>query len=133
MSTIAPTPKPAGSRAPSAAPVAPPPQRMSVASMAIWVLISLLGAGCLAYVGFARGETLSAAWLVTAALCTYAVGFRFYSKFIAAKIFALAPQLTPAQVAELILRGTDTLDTESKLPLIHPARSLEFARTAAAG
>ena len=36
-----------------------------------------------------RGETINAAWLLTAAVCTYAIAYRFYSKFIAAKIFAL--------------------------------------------
>src|SRR5687768_17087268 len=97
MSTIAPTPSPASSRAPS--PVQTPPSRpTSLVEMAVWVLVSIGGAGALAYIAFARGETISAAWLVTAALCTYAVGFRFYSKFIAAKICALdATRMTPAE------------------------------------
>ena len=44
-----------------------------------------------------RGETVSAAWLLTAAVCTYAIAYRFYSKIIAAKVFALdARRATPA-------------------------------------
>jgi carbon starvation protein len=58
-------------------------------SALIWVLISIAGAGAFAYLALSRGESISAAWLLTAAVCTYLVGYRFYSKFIAAKIFAL--------------------------------------------
>jgi carbon starvation protein len=66
--------------------------------MALWALISITGAGALAFIAIQRGETISAAWLVTAAICTYVVGFRFYSRFIAAKIFALdATRMTPAE------------------------------------
>ncbi len=63
----------------------------------LWVAISCLGAGAFAVLALSRGETVNAAWLLTAALCTYAVGYRFYSKFIAAKVFALdARRATPA-------------------------------------
>jgi carbon starvation protein len=60
-----------------------------ILSALIWVLISIAGAGAFAYLALSRGETISAAWLLTAAICTYLVGYRFYSKWIAAKIFAL--------------------------------------------
>ena len=53
--------------------------------IAIWVLVSLLGATAYAVITFRRGEAINAAWFVTAALCTYAIGLRFYSKWIAAK------------------------------------------------
>jgi carbon starvation protein len=63
----------------------------------IWIVISLTGAGAFAGIAILRNEPLSAAWLLTAALCTYAVAYRFYSKIIAAKIFALdARRATPA-------------------------------------
>jgi carbon starvation protein len=62
-----------------------------------WALVALTGAGALAYVALSRGETISAAWIVTAAVCTYAIAYRFYSKMIAANIFALnATRATPA-------------------------------------
>src|SRR5262249_1297078 len=50
-----------------------------------------------AYIALSRGETISAAWVVTAAVCTYAIAYRFYSKMIAANVFALnATRATPA-------------------------------------
>ena len=54
-----------------------------------WLLVALAGAGALGFLALRRGENVSAAWLLVAALCTYAIGYRFYSAFIAAKIFAL--------------------------------------------
>jgi len=67
-------------------------------SILIWTLVSLTGAGAFAYLALVRGEHVSAAWLITAALCTYAVAYRFYSKIIAAKVFALDPnRSTPAE------------------------------------
>jgi carbon starvation protein len=64
----------------------------------VWVLISLAGAGAFGVIALTRGEPVSAAWLITAAICTYAVAYRFYSKIIAAKVFALDPnRLTPAE------------------------------------
>jgi carbon starvation protein len=54
-----------------------------------WVLVAALGAGALAVLALSRGEPVSAAWLLVAALCTYAIGYRFYSAFIAARVFAL--------------------------------------------
>jgi carbon starvation protein len=63
----------------------------------IWTLVALAGAGSVAILAFARGETVSAAWLLIAALATYAIGYRFYSRIIAANIFALdATRTTPA-------------------------------------
>ena len=61
---------------------------MKPLSILIWVLVSLAGAGAFAAMALGRGEQVSAAWLLTAALCTYAVAYRFYSKIIAAKVFA---------------------------------------------
>jgi carbon starvation protein len=66
-----------------------------------WTTISLLGAGAFAWLALSRGESVSAAWLLVAALCTYAVAYRFYSKIIAAKVFALdARRPTPSRRLE---------------------------------
>jgi carbon starvation protein len=63
----------------------------------IWWLVSVTGAASFAWLALSRGEPVNAAWLLVAALCTYAVSYRFYSKFIASKIFALDPaRPTPA-------------------------------------
>jgi carbon starvation protein len=63
-----------------------------------WGLVAAAGAGALGYLALSRGESVSAAWLLVAALCTYAIGYRFYSAFIAAKVFALDDaRVTPAE------------------------------------
>ena len=75
----------------------------------IWASVALLGAVALGMVAMRRGEPINALWLVAAATCCYAVGYRFYSKFIAAKILALdALRATPAERLE---NGRDFLVT----------------------
>ncbi len=54
-----------------------------------WLFVALIGASAFAWLALSRGERVSAAWLVTAAVCTYLIAYRFYSRFIATKIFAL--------------------------------------------
>ena len=67
-------------------------------SILIWILVALAGAGAFGVMALGRGEQVSAAWLLTAAVCTYLVAYRFYSRIIAAKVFALdANRLTPAE------------------------------------
>lgn len=67
----------------------------------LWVGIAAVGALAFAAVAVHRGEQINALWLVAAAFCTYAVGYRFYSKFIAVKVLALDPQrATPAERLE---------------------------------
>ena len=75
----------------------------------LWAFIALLGALALGTIALHRGEQINALWLVTAAVCTYALGYRFYSKFIAAKVLGLDPQrATPAERLE---NGRDFLPT----------------------
>ena len=63
----------------------------------IWVLVAVAAALAFGRIALVRGETINAAWLLTAALCSYAIAYRFYSKLIAAKVFALdANRATPA-------------------------------------
>lgn len=64
----------------------------------LWVLISILGAGAVGGIAVSRGETINSLWFVVAAVCVYAIGYRFYSAFIAAKVLALdATRATPAE------------------------------------
>ncbi len=64
----------------------------------LWGGLVALGTASFAVLALSRGETISAAWLITAAVCFYAVGYRFYSRIIAANIFALdATRRTPAE------------------------------------
>jgi carbon starvation protein len=75
----------------------------------VWVGVALLGVLAIATIAIRRGEQINAMWLVVAAACTYAVGYRFYSKFVAAKVLALdALRATPAERLE---NGRDFLPT----------------------
>jgi carbon starvation protein len=75
----------------------------------LWILVSLLGAFALATIALHRGEEINAMWLVVAALATYAVAYRFYSSFIAAKLLAIDPlRATPA---ERLDNGRDFIPT----------------------
>jgi carbon starvation protein len=63
----------------------------------LWAAFAVLAAFSFGRIALSRGETISAAWLLTAAVCSYAIAYRFYSKLIAAKVFALdARRTTPA-------------------------------------
>jgi carbon starvation protein len=87
----------------------------SILKIILWTAIALAGAGALAAIAFERSEPLNAVWFVVAALCTYLVAYRFYSKFIAAKILALDD--TRATPAERLEDGHDFVPT-SKWVLI---------------
>ena len=68
-----------------------------VARIAGWVAVATIGAAALALIASNRGEPLSSAWFLVAALCVYAIGYRFYSSLLAARAFALdAERATPA-------------------------------------
>lgn len=70
-----------------------------IKSILLWGLISVLGAAGFAVLALQRGETVNAIWLIVAAVCVYAVSYRFYSKFIAQKVFQLDDnRKTPAEV-----------------------------------
>src|SRR5215467_2142322 len=67
----------------------------------LWGAVAMGAAFCLAAIALNRGEHINSAWLVLAAVCTYAVGYRFYAKFIAARVMALNGQrATPAERLE---------------------------------
>src|SRR6266699_4144654 len=75
----------------------------------LWTAIALLGTLAFATIALHLGEQINALWLITAAMCTYAGGYRFYSKFIAAKVLALdAQRATPAERLE---NGRDFVPT----------------------
>jgi len=67
-------------------------------SIVIWVAVALLGAGALGAIAFNRGEPLNAMWFVLAAVCSYAVAYRLYSAFLAARLLVLdETRATPAE------------------------------------
>ena len=55
----------------------------------VWLVISLLGAWAYVVLAFQRGEKTNSAYILIAALCTYAIGYRFYAKWIAARVLML--------------------------------------------
>src|SRR5712671_5189790 len=78
-------------------------------SFLAWGTVALFGALAIGVVALRRGEPINALWLVVAATCCYALGYRFYSRFIATKILALdAKRATPAERLE---NGRDFLVT----------------------
>ncbi|HTC78521.1 MAG: carbon starvation protein A [Acidobacteria bacterium] len=67
----------------------------------VWLAVAAAGALSIATIAIRRGEEINAMWLVVAAVCSYALGYRFYSKFIAARVLALdALRATPAERLE---------------------------------
>jgi carbon starvation protein len=65
---------------------------------AVWALISIAAAFFLGAIAIDRGEPVNSMWLVVAAACTYLVGYRFYAKWIAARVMALNDnRATPAE------------------------------------
>ena len=102
-----------------------------------WIAISVAGAAAFGYVALERGETIGAAWLVVAAVCTYLVAYRFYSRFIAEKVFELDPQR--ATPAERLNNGRDFVPTNKWIlfghhfsaisgagPLVGPTLAAQF-------
>ncbi|HEU4569880.1 MAG TPA: carbon starvation CstA family protein [Gemmatimonadales bacterium] len=90
---------------------------------ALFALVASLGWGMLA---LHRGETVSAAWLVLAAVGTYLVGYRWYARFLARRVFALDPRrATPAERLE---NGRDFVSTGRYVLFGH-----HFAAIAGAG
>jgi carbon starvation protein len=67
----------------------------------VWIAVVALGVLSVATIALHRGEQINAMWLVIAAVCVYAIGYRFYSKFISAKVLVLDPiRATPAERLE---------------------------------
>jgi len=70
-------------------------------SILVWGCVSLLGALAYAILAFSRGEPVNAVWLLAAAVCTYSLAYRFYSKWLAAKVLTLNDlRATPCRVQE---------------------------------
>ncbi|WP_020059712.1 carbon starvation CstA family protein [Bacillus sp. 123MFChir2] len=95
-------------------------------SILLWGVIAALGAAGFAVLALSRGETINAVWLLVAAVSVYAVAYRFYSKFIARKVFELDDnRKTPA---ELLNDGKDYVPTNKWVLFGH-----HFAAIAGAG
>jgi len=82
-----------------------------------WIAVALLGAGSLATIALTQGEKVSAAWLLTAAVCSYLIAYRFYSRIISHDIFKLDP--TRATPAERMDDGRDYVPTNKWIVFGH--------------
>ncbi|MFF1296460.1 MULTISPECIES: carbon starvation CstA family protein [unclassified Streptomyces] len=98
----------------------------NVRTIAIWTVVALIAATGWAVLALSRGEDVSAAWMVAAALGSYAIGYRFYAKFIAYKV--LKVDRTRATPAERLDNGIDFHPTDRRVLLGH-----HFAAIAGAG
>ncbi|MFJ8363917.1 carbon starvation CstA family protein [Streptomyces sp. NPDC093984] len=105
---------------------APEKSRISPRTVLVWTAVSLLGAVAWGVLGLARGEKISAVWLVVAALGSYAIAYRFYSRFIARRV--LRPDDRRATPAERLEDGVDFHPTDRRVLLGH-----HFAAIAGAG
>ncbi|WP_190817707.1 carbon starvation CstA family protein [Saccharopolyspora pogona] len=99
---------------------------MSSKENAIWVLVAVVGAISWGVIALVRGEEISAAWLVFAALASYAIAYRFYARFITYKVLKVDD--TRATPAERLNNGTDFQPTDRRVLFGH-----HFAAIAGAG
>jgi len=97
-----------------------------IGALLLWGGISGLGAAAFGVLALSRGESINAAWLLTAAVCTYAVGYRFYSRFLANSVFGLDDRR--ATPAERFNNGRDFVPTNRWVLYGH-----HFAAIAGAG
>jgi carbon starvation protein len=64
-----------------------------------WMFLAVAGGWAFITLGTHHVEPLNSAWILVAALCTYAIGYRFYSKWIAARVLMLDDRrATPCEV-----------------------------------
>jgi carbon starvation protein len=91
-----------------------------------WLLVALAGAVSWAVLALHRGETISAAWLILAAVGTYLIAYRFYSRFLADRVLGLNDRR--ATPAERLSNGRDFVPTSRWVLFGH-----HFAAIAGAG
>jgi len=101
-------------------------RRTTPVSVLGWSCVALAGALAWAVLALARGERVSAVWLVVAALGSYAIAYRFYARFIVRR--ALRPDDRRATPAERLADGVDYEPTDRRILLGH-----HFAAIAGAG
>jgi carbon starvation protein len=71
---------------------------MQIVWRIVWIAVACIAAASLGVIATERGEPVNSMWLVLAAAGSYAVGYRFYARFIAAKVMALDDKrATPAE------------------------------------
>jgi carbon starvation protein len=100
--------------------------RTNPREIAIWVGVGLVGALCWSVLALSRGENVSVLWILFAALSSYAIGYRFYGRFIARRVLEVDD--TRATPAERLEDGVDFEPTDKRVLFGH-----HFAAIAGAG
>ncbi len=90
---------------------------MKLLTHLLWGAIAAVAAFCLGGVALNRGEHINSIWLVLAAACTYVTAYRFYGRFVAARVMALDDQR--ATPAERLRNGHDFEPTNKWILLGH--------------
>ncbi|AJT42586.1 carbon starvation CstA family protein [Psychromicrobium lacuslunae] len=118
---------------PQSPPVAVAPEQLQAEDrkwtpfkITLWALIALLGGVAWVMIAVVRGETVNAIWFVFAAVCTYFIAYRFYSKYI--EKYLLKPNDRRATPAEYKADGKDFAATDRRILFGH-----HFAAIAGAG
>ena len=106
-------------------------------STLLWLTVAIVGAAAVGGIALSRGESINSLWFIVAALCVYAIAYRFYSLFIASKVLLLDP--TRATPAERFSDGRDFVPTNRWIvfghhfaaiagpgPLIGPTLAAQF-------
>src|SRR6266508_699279 len=94
--------------------------------IAVWTAVAVLGAVAWGILALARGESVNAAWLIVAALCSYAIAYRFYARFIATRVLGVDDRR--ATPAERLDNDVDFQPTDRRVLFGH-----HFAAIAGAG
>jgi len=108
-----------------------------VLTILLWTAIVLAGVSGLGAIAFERGEHLNAGWFLIAAVSTYLVAYRFYSAFLATKVFMLDDRrATPAERLEdgrdfvptnkWVLMGHHFAAIAGPGPLVGPTLAAQF-------
>lgn len=120
--------EPDPSRPPTAVPEAELEReaKWTLPKILLWSAISLLGGLAWVMIALVRGETVNAIWFVFAAVATYLIGYRFYSKVI--QRYIARPDDRRATPAEVKSDGKDYMPTDRRVLFGH-----HFAAIAGAG
>src|SRR3954447_26711461 len=100
--------------------------RTKTRSVAIWTAVAIVGAVAWGVIALVRDEQISAAWLIAAAVGSYAIAYRFYARFIQYRVLAAAPRR--AAPAERLNDEHDFEPTDRRVLFGH-----HFAAIAGAG
>lgn len=101
-------------------------RRWTPLRIAVWAAVALLGGVAWVVIAVVRGETVNAIWFVFAAVCTYLIAYRFYSRYIEKHV--LRPDDRRATPAEYDADGKDFVTTDRRVLFGH-----HFAAIAGAG